>query len=448
MNLSRPRGVRQRLLFTVVASTACVVVITTAAFNLLLWHTLSADASAAARDHAAARAAAVFGHGGGVTKIGEKAGIGGETWVFVGGRLFEGPNASAVLAAEAWKAALRPGSILHIAPWNALLASTPIISKGRTLGAVVAGVSLAPYERAQRIALIATLALSVAAIAAVTLAARWLLAVALRPVDQMTAVAESWSATDLGRRFAAGEPHDELSRLAATLDRMLDRIAASLHREQRFSAEVSHELRTPLTAIRAEAGFALRGHREPAAYRESLASILESTRRMSGTVDTLVLAAHEEAALSRGRTSVAVALEESARAISHLAHERGIELRVEPPSASLYVGVESDVATRIVCHVLENACRYARHRVLLTASRQDGAVEVRVRDDGPGVAAVDLERVFEPGMSDSTTVSRSLPAGAGLGLPLARRLARAAGGDVTVAAHKTGACFVVRLPPG
>lgn len=58
MNLLRPRSVHQRLLLTVVGSTVCVVAVTTAAFNLLLWHMLSADASAAARDHAAARAAA------------------------------------------------------------------------------------------------------------------------------------------------------------------------------------------------------------------------------------------------------------------------------------------------------------------------------------------------------------------------------------------------------
>ena len=69
---------------------------------------------------------------------------------------------------------------------------------------------------------------------------------------------EAWSEHDPGRRFAAGEPYDEISQLAAMLDGLLDRLAASLRREQRFSAEMSHELRTPLAKIRAEGELALR----------------------------------------------------------------------------------------------------------------------------------------------------------------------------------------------
>ena len=79
----------------------------------------------------------------------------------------------------------------------------------------------------------------------------------------MTEQAEAWSEHDLDRRFGLGEPHDELTRLASTLDRLLDRIAASLRHERRFSAELSHELRTPLAKVTAEAELALRRPREP-----------------------------------------------------------------------------------------------------------------------------------------------------------------------------------------
>ena len=84
----------------------------------------------------------------------------------------------------------------------------------------------------------------------------------LRPVARMTRQAAAWSEHDLDRRFALGEPHDELTELAATLDGLLDRLAASLRREQRFSAELSHELRTPLARVIAEAELALRRERD------------------------------------------------------------------------------------------------------------------------------------------------------------------------------------------
>ena len=104
----------------------------------------------------------------------------------------------------------------------------------------------------------------------VALAARWLLAAALRPVTRMTRQAATWSERDLDRRFELGEPRDELTELAATLDGLLDRLAASLRHEQRFSAELSHELRTPLSRVLAETELALRRERAPEEYRDTL----------------------------------------------------------------------------------------------------------------------------------------------------------------------------------
>src|SRR5207244_1729862 len=79
----------------------------------------------------------------------------------------------------------------------------------------------------------------------VLIAARWLLAASLRPVVRMTRQAADWSEHDLDHRFALGTPHDELTELAATLDGLLDRLAASLRHQRRFSAELPHELRAP-----------------------------------------------------------------------------------------------------------------------------------------------------------------------------------------------------------
>jgi two-component system, OmpR family, heavy metal sensor histidine kinase CusS len=111
----------------------------------------------------------------------------------------------------------------------------------------------------------------------------------------------------------------------------------------------------------------------------------------------------------------------------------------------MYAGVDPEVVERIVVPLLENAGRYARSRVTVDAERVDGRVVVTVADDGPGVPADARESVFEPGVRAGLDTGHS---GAGLGLPLARRLARAAGGDVTAVEPRAlrGAELRVDLP--
>jgi len=137
-------------------------------------------------------------------------------------------------------------------------------------GTLVAGISLKPYEQTEATALVDSVLLGAVLLVVVGFAAWWLLASALRPVGRMTEQAALWSERDLDRRFNLGPPHDELTRLGATLDGLLDRLGASLRHERRFSAELSHELRTPLARIIAEAELALLRERKTPEYREAL----------------------------------------------------------------------------------------------------------------------------------------------------------------------------------
>ena len=321
----------------------------------------------------------------------------------------------------------------------------PVLRGGRRIGTVVAGVSLAPYEHTEREALIASLALSAALLAVVMGAAVWVLRSALRPVSRMTADAAAWSERDLDRRFNVGEPYDEVSRLARTLDGLLDRIAASLRHERRFSAELSHELRTPLAKITAEAELALRRERDPAGYREALAAVLRSARQLTRTVDTLVAAARQEATNGGGRSDARDAVWRAVEGCGATAAEAGLALEVDAPGAPVRVGVDADVVERILQPIIENACRYGRTRVDVGVARVDGHVEVSVRDDGPGVSDEERDRIFEPGVRGSAGHGDA-ERGAGLGLALSRRLARAAGGEVLATGEGAGGSFAIRLP--
>lgn len=324
------------------------------------------------------------------------------------------------------------------------LLAVQVRRQGRVRGTVISAASLAPYERSAHVALIASLVLDAVLLAAVALLARRTATVALRPVARMTNAALDWSDHDLDRRFDLGTPRDELSSLGATLDSLLARLAASLRHEQRLVAELSHELRTPLAALRAEAELALRRKRSPDQLTEALQAILAQAGRMDSVVEALMTGAEHEAGF-RGSVSARTAASAALDRVHETAERRGVRLSLVRGTADATVAADAELAAQILGPVLDNAIRYGRSFVELSTERHNGSVLFKVHDDGPGIRQDELERIFEPGTRGAAGGARR---GAGLGLPLARRLARTAGGDVLAAASASGGRFVVRLPGG
>ena len=444
--MKRPRSLRNRLFLAVVLSVAAALAVMTLVFNLLLWRSLSADADRAARTRAQAEIAAFD-----VSSAQQRPHIEaeGQAWIFVDGLVVEQPHVGSGVDAAAHMLAAGPGGFTDVPSSHMRLFAAAPLHLRQKVARVVVAVSLSPYETTRRLALVASLSLAAIILAVVALAARWMLGAALRPVARMTSDAAAWGERDLGRRFADGEPYDEVSQLATTLDGLLGRIEASLRREQRFSAELSHELRTPLARMCAESELALRRQRRPAEYREALETVLRNARQLSSTVDTLVLVAQQESGLARGRSDAYDVLSSCAETCAPLAAEREVRVDVDPePEQPIHVGVEADVVVRILQPLLENACRYASGRLRLSVAREGGEVVVSVADDGPGGRPDEAERIFAPGVRGSAAeVAGAGAPGAGLGLSLARRLAQAANGSVE-AVPGDGGLFVVRLPAG
>ncbi|MEA2170471.1 MAG: two-component system, OmpR family, sensor kinase, partial [Solirubrobacteraceae bacterium] len=215
------------------------------------------------------------------------------SWVFDHGRVVEHPpGAPAMLDARAVALGEAATTREVDGPGDIRLRSEPLSAPGAATpsGAVVVSLSVAPLERVEQEVLIGSLVIGVLIFLAGAIAISSALSGALRPVAEMTASAGDWGAHDLDRRFALGPPRDELTALAATLDGLLSRIAASRRHEQRFASEVAHELRTPLAGIigRAELGLAAGGD------AEALQSILAQANRLGAAIDTLLAVARQE----------------------------------------------------------------------------------------------------------------------------------------------------------
>lgn len=305
-----------------------------------------------------------------------------------------------------------------------------------TSGVVVLSEPVTPYENDERNALAVSVAAGVLMVLLAVVMAAWISRRALAPVRTMADTAREWSQHDLDRRFDLGAPTDEIRALGQTLDELLDKVATTIRAEQRLTSELAHELRSPLTAIQATAELMSMRTDLDDQLREDVADVLAGCRSMATTMTVLLEIARRQADGAPDGSTTGRRLGEAVRR-----QHPDPRLAVDLPEG-LVVNVPVEVALRTLAPVLDNALRVAG-RVALTAGpgAEPGLVRLRVHDDGPGVDPALVDRLFEPGTTDRAGT------GSGLGLSLARRVARSAGGDVDLLPDGgAGATFVVTLP--
>lgn len=428
-----PRTLSGRLALSGMVAAALAVLLLTTAFALLLERRLDAEAENVLRGRAEAAAATVGVRSDGSLEVNDNdkdrdGSLDTGIWIYQDHTAVERSPGSATLQAEADALAGTAGRLVRRdkAPATLYL-SVPLARSGTQVGTVVAAISLDPYRRSSQVTVVGAVALGALLVALVYLVARAVAVRALRPVAEMTLQAGEWSTSDTSLRFGRGDRPGELEALAGNLDALLDRLSAVLRRERQLSAEISHELRTPLAGITAEAELFAARPRTPEQAAAAMASVADSARRMERILDTLLTAARSEADTAKGRCDPVEVARETAVPV---------EVVGTPP----WVGADAEVLERVLAPLLENAQRYAPPRVRVSA--EPSWVVLEVLDDGPGVPAGAEEAVFEPGRRIDPADGHQ---GAGLGLALARRLARAAGGDLTCTAGPGGR-FVVRLP--
>jgi len=274
-----------------------------------------------------------------------------------------------------------------------------------------------------------------------TLLGYWLAGAALRPVEEMRRRAAAITPATPGSRLPVPRAQDELSRLALTLNDMLDRLEAAFEHERRFVSDASHELRTPLALLRTELELALRRPRSHEELTEALASAAEETDRLTRlAADLLLIARSDQSSLPVRRRPVEaqLLLETAARRFAVRAAELGRELVVEDrPVVSIRADPER--IEQVLGALIDNALTHGRGTVSLWAVAAAGRVELHVGDEGGGFPAGFAARAFDRFSRADEARGRG---GAGLGLAIVQSIADAHGGFVTAANREGGGADV------
>ncbi len=257
-------------------------------------------------------------------------------------------------------------------------------------GVVVVTERLAPYERAERQALLVCIGAGLLMIGLAAALAQWVSRRALAPVAAMTRAADDWSEHDLAHRFNPGPGSNEIAALGRTLDRLLERVATAIRSEQRLTSEMAHELRTPLAAIQANADLAVAREDLPTEVREDLDEIADAARRMAATIESLLELARTDAGQGLpGSCGLRDAVIEAAGPL-----DATVDISVDP---AVRVLLPEALAVRAISPILANARRLADRIVVSSAPSRPGYVDLYVDDDGPGIPPGQQELVFEPG---------------------------------------------------
>jgi signal transduction histidine kinase len=360
--------------------------------------------------------------------------------------------------------------------------STPVVEDGQKGAELVLGRSREGVEETlHRILLVLLLAVPVALLLCAG-GGYWLATRAMRPVRTITQAAGEIEETDLSRRLNLKGGNDELTVLASTFDRMIGRLEAAFTRQRQFTADASHELRTPLTIIDLEVNRALDQSRSEQEYRQALQIIKSENGYMSRLVrDLLTLAradAHQPTFASKELDLSDLTLEIVERLVP-LAEEKGLELYPQD-LPELVIRGNRTYLTQMLTNLIENALKYTGgvgSRVRVSTGVVGGKwAFVRVTDNGPGIPAEHLPRLFDrfyrvdqvrshadtefdfeqppearPGaaapLSQNTPTPPKKVGGSGLGLSIVKWVATSHGGDVAVESEVgVGSVFEVRFP--
>ncbi|MFB3886450.1 MAG: sensor histidine kinase [Thermodesulfobacteriota bacterium] len=272
---------------------------------------------------------------------------------------------------------------------------------------------------------------------------------AVSGVEAITRTAQGISGETLGKRVPVKTRGDEIDQLAMTFNQMLDRIQALVSEIREMSDHIAHDLRSPITRIRGVAEITLTNEKSIDEYERMAASTIEECDRLLDMINTMLMISKTESGvdkLSHEEIDLGGLVREACELFRPAAEDKGIALKCDVPNKCPFVG-DNRMIQRMLSNLLDNAIKYTpsggKVDVSLSENDQRGVV-IAFKDTGIGISPRDLPRIFE--RFYRCDQSRSEP-GTGLGLSLARAIARAHGGEITATSSPNqGSTFTVTLP--
>jgi signal transduction histidine kinase len=262
----------------------------------------------------------------------------------------------------------------------------------------------------------------------------------LAPVDEIRRELTEITASKSSRRVTVPDNRDELRRLAEAVNATLDRLDAALARQRGFTSDASHDLRSPIAAARTQLEEALL-YADDTDWPHTARSVLQILDRLQAIVTDLLQLARLDAGAWQDTETIDLAAmvtielarsDRSKRIVPHL--QEGVQLRGDRLRL-----------VRLFTNLLDNAERHAESQVDITVRDEEGIAVLEVLDDGAGIAEEDREVVFQRFARLKAGKARDAN-GTGLGLPIAREIAKAHGGTLKVEDSDRGARFVLRIP--
>src|SRR5437667_2662687 len=272
-------------------------------------------------------------------------------------------------------------------------------------------------------------------IVAVGFGAWWIARRAVAPVQAIAAQAETISASDLHQRLPAPLSQDEIAHLTSVLNGMFDRLQRSFDQVARFTSDASHELKTPLALMRAEAESALNAPNSAPDQRELCANVIKQCLQLSQIVDGLLFlsrADNRHLALEQETVDLTSLVRELREDAEILALPLNLALQCNLPS-ELRVRGDRRLLSRALMNLIDNAIKYNRAggAVVISALVHRETAVLTIRNNGDGIFGEAKEKVFDR-FYRGDSLSAEVAAGHGLGLSIAREIARAHNGDVTL----------------
>jgi signal transduction histidine kinase len=272
---------------------------------------------------------------------------------------------------------------------------------------------------------------------------------ALKPVEEVTRLAEQVEATDLSRRVLVSTGGEEFRRLAAVINSLLERLESAFRAQRRLIADAAHELKTPTAVLVGETQEALRPDASAEERRESLETIERVSRGLAREIDSLLHLARGDGALPARRrvADLAVIAAEAVDTTEPLGAARRVRCLFRQDGPAFVVG-DREGLSRLASNLVSNAVIYTEPgtTVEVEVGSDAGETYLEVRDRGPGIAPEERARIFERFVRLEPARARN-PEGSGLGLAIVEQVASAHQGRVQVLERPGGgAIFRVVLP--